>query len=172
MDLNEKINNLKRKAFIDLKKEFFISIFGKGFIDIALMQEFSNSEINTVISFIENPKITKNNYRVLPSMIINSERSVTEIDKNITSIIDDFFESRVVHYLFSSIYDSDYEISGYVIVEKESFIQNFNKLPITSGFIKNIDNTKFVYYCLSQSSEKIYIYKGLIKEEKFIKIVN
>ncbi len=171
MELKEKINNIKRKTFIESKKEFYKAIFGGGFLDMVLMEDYINPEINTVISFIENPKISKKNYRVMPTMTISSKENVV-VNRSIADFVNDFFENDVVSYLFSHIYNTDHEISGYISLKKKSFVENFNKLLSTYGFITNEDNTKFIYYCASKSSEKIYFYKGLIKEDKFIKILN
>lgn len=172
MELKNKVNDIKRKIFINSKKQSFESIFGSGFLNMILMEDYSNPEVSTVISFIENTKMSKKEYRTMPSIMLNSEDNITEINASIKELIDDFFENNTINYLFSNIYNTDHEISGYVVVEKKFFLDNFYKLPLNYGFVTNVDNTKFVYYCTSKCSKKIYVYKGLIKEEKFIKILN
>lgn len=166
--LKNKLIEIRREHFIESKKKYFKSIFGNGFIDMILMQNFQYPSINTIISFLESPKRRDINYRVLPSMTISTENN---INHRISDDIIDFFEGQIIHMLFSYIFESTEEVSGYISVDKKLLAENFFKLSANSGFILEGNKERFIYFSESKDSKRIYIYKGLILEKKYIKIL-
>lgn len=167
--LKNKIVELKKKQFISSKQEFFKSIFGDGFIDMILMKDFQQPDINTIISFLETTKKREINYRMLPTIVLEIEE---EKDDKINESIIAFFETESVYMLFSYVFESTEEVSGYINVDKRSFAENLHKLSINYGFCLNANMDKFIYYSESKDTQRTYLYKGLIVDKKYIRILN
>jgi|GEM_PF-3765527 len=167
--LNKKLTEFKKKQYLESKKRFFKSVFGNGYIDMILMQDFQYPSINTIISFLESPKRRDINYRVLPSLTVSTENT---INHKISDVIIAFFEEQYVNMLFSYVFESTEEVSGYIKVDKKLFAQNLYKLSISYCFILDDIAGKFLYFSESKDSKRIYIYKGLIIDNKYIKILN
>lgn len=170
--LKNKLLEFKKKSFMDSKREFYKSVFGDGFMDMTPITNFLYPEVNSIISFIETTKKRTIDYRAMPSVVIHSEDSNEKNNQKIKEIMTNFFDEIVINLLYSYIFNLEHEITGYVSVEKNSFVENIHKLPINYGFMINNECTKFIYYCTSKDSERIYVYKGLIHDKKFIKILN
>ncbi|KIC00994.1 hypothetical protein OA88_16370 [Flavobacterium sp. JRM] len=166
--LKNKIAEQKKRLFINSKIEFYKSIFNDGFLELILMENFKFPELNTVISLLESVKIQQINYRLRPTLIldINNEYMINNVFKE---RLINFFDTDTVNILFSYIYDL--EISGYISLTKNSFVENFHKLTSDYGFILSNDYSKFIYYNTSLNSKHLYIYEAIIEDKKFIKII-
>lgn len=169
MNSQAKFNELKKKQFLSSKEELYKTIFKNGYIGMELMENFRCPNFNTVISFLEKSNLD-NKYRIMPSLIIE-DNNKSQLEKVFKNELLNFFGNNQVCLLFSYIYNFDFEISGYVTISNEVLSENLLKLNAYNGFIINNNCTDFFYFNYSSNSKFIYIYKGHILNEKFIKII-
>lgn len=166
--LERKLNELKKVKAIKFKTDFFKTIFQNGFNRIIFLEELKDTNINEVISLIDNSRLDFE-YKIRPSLILNLDEEA-QIETNLFEEISAFFTEENLLLLFNYIYNFDFEISGYASINREALANNVYKMGLENGFIINESNSQFLYYKSSLKGNKLYVYKGII-EDKFVKII-
>lgn len=168
--MNQRLLDLKKRQFIENKVNLFQEIFGKGFIRLIPMDDFEYPNINSIISFIESKKIREIDYRLLPSHILKTVEGA-DINTLIKESINSHLHSGSIYIMYSYIFNFNEEISGFASLEKEAFLSNFHKIAGNYGFVLSYDCSEFIYYSEDTEGDTVYIYKGLIVDKRYVKIL-
>src|SRR5690606_27912221 len=147
----------------DSKDSMYNLIFEGGNSKMIFMEDLDKPYLNYTIGFLE-PREWDNPYFYKPSQIIHN--NIFDDKLVIDSIAEHLADSSKIFLQFSYIYN-DESFNGYVAIDSASFYQNFLKLNLTYYFMCNESFDKFVYYRWEVETNELYIYKGIIENDRF-----